>query len=82
MTDENSSTQKKNPGSSWAALAIFVIFLVWGYYYLFTLRPMMNQSLAGSIGSYPAFLHLIPILAVPIFCGVVIDFIYKLLKKK
>ncbi|MFZ6746879.1 hypothetical protein ACO0LC_26940 [Undibacterium sp. JH2W] len=74
--------EKGKTDSTWPALVIFFTFFIWGYYYLFTLRPILNSYLAGSITSYPAFLHLIPIFSVPMACGLLVDFALRISKKK
>jgi hypothetical protein len=44
------------------ALLIVAIFVVWCPVYLVFVRPMLNEFVAGYVSSYPAMLHLIPIL--------------------
>ena len=45
---------------------ILVVFIAWVWFYLFQIVPMMNAWLAQYIPSYPALLHLFPLLGVPI----------------
>jgi threonine/homoserine/homoserine lactone efflux protein len=52
-----------------AGLAIFVIFLAWVPTYLLVLRPALNQWLSQYIQSYPAALHLIPIIGGMVLVG-------------
>ena len=61
------------------AIVLFFMFVVWCPVYLFVVRPQINASLAFHLGSYPAMLHLIPILAPIVIVAVVMG---KLLPKK
>ena len=78
MADNNVPANPKNQPSARGLFVIFVIFLVWGYYYLFSLRPIFNQWIFRYVNSYPAILHLFPILAVPVVIAVVWDRITKI----
>lgn len=54
-------------GSMKVFTALFLLgFLAWTYVYLFKLRPIMNAWLAQYISEYPAMLHLIPIIGLPV----------------
>lgn len=75
---QDQSKKPQAPQTGWIALVIFIVFLVWGYYYLFTLRPIMNNWLAHYIGGYPAILHLVPVLAVPALAAIVLAKIFGL----
>lgn len=74
-----SPPQEKTQAHPGVVLGIFVGFLAWCYAYLFVLRPVMNAWLAQYIKGYPAMLHILPLLGVPILLGVVIG---KLFSKK
>ncbi|STQ90832.1 hypothetical protein [Iodobacter fluviatilis] len=61
MNQEKSDEYQKAEGKM--ALVIFVVFCVWGGTYLFFVRPLLNEFLGEhKVASYPAILHLIPIL--------------------
>ncbi|MFC5742029.1 hypothetical protein [Dyella tabacisoli] len=45
------------------AAFLFVIFCLWCPIYLIVVRPIINAAIAAQISSYPAMLHLIPIIA-------------------
>ena len=72
MQNEDSVTNSHNRAKAprWMALVVFLLFLIWGWFYLFVLRIELNNWLAKFISGYPAVLHLFPLLAVPV--GVVI----------
>lgn len=74
-----SSAQDQPPG--WAVLLFFVGFLVWGYIYLFHLRPIFNAWAFQYVGSYPAMVHVFPIIGGPIVVGLLFHYVGKLFKK-
>lgn len=45
-------------------------FLAWGLFYIFYLRPMMNIWLAQFISGYPAMLHLVPLVGLPVLMAI------------
>lgn len=45
------------------ATILFAAFCLWCPFYLFLVRPIINNAIAPYISAYPAILHLIPILA-------------------
>lgn len=72
----NTNTGKGDGAPAWMVWSIFSVFLVWGYFYLTRVRPAMNQWLAQYISGYPAMLHLIPILGVPIAVAAVLQIFF------
>lgn len=75
----------RQPGAGdppgWAIALFFCGFLVWGWYYLFVLRPRMNEWLAQYISGYPAMLHVFPIIGVPVAVFAAILGIVKLARR-
>jgi hypothetical protein len=67
-------TRKEAP--PWVIIVMLVVFVGWGYEYLFVLRPIMNAWLAQYISGYPAILHVFPILAVPILVAMPLGWLF------
>jgi hypothetical protein len=67
MKREKSAESSASEGK--AVMLILVVFLVWCPSYLVYVRPMFNSWIAGYVSSYPAMLHLIPILGPVIGIG-------------
>jgi hypothetical protein len=59
--EEKSERYRK--AESVGGIFLFILFCAWCPIYLIIIRPMINAKLANYISSYPAFLHLIPIMA-------------------
>jgi hypothetical protein len=72
--------QGEAASSGWVALLVFCGFLVWLYVYLVMLRPQLNAWLAQYIHSYPAALHLFPIIGGPILLGLIVSWLGKLIR--
>lgn len=70
------SLRIKKAAPLWVVAVMLIVLLVWGYVYLFILRPAMNAWLAHYISWYPAVIHVVPILAVPIFIGMLLTSIF------
>jgi hypothetical protein len=51
---------------------IILSFIAWLPVYLLIVRPIMNRYLAHYVDRYPAMLHLIPILLVPVAFTVIV----------
>jgi len=73
MSNKSEITTPTRKTPVYQKLVIFLSFLVWGYYYLFTLRPALNRWLSQFVDGYPAMLHLFPILSVPVLIAVIIS---------
>lgn len=76
MPDQHKSDLKSAPSEpevsetqppGWFVAAFFMFFLAWAWLYLSVLRPEMNHWLAQYMSAYPAMLHLIPIIGLPVF---------------
>jgi len=70
------SVRIKKATPLWVVPVMLVVLLAWGYLYLFILRPAMNAWLAHYISWYPAIIHVLPILAVPIAVGMLLTSIF------
>lgn len=64
-------------GEKGAIAVVFVCFLIWLPVYLFFVRPIINRFLATYITHYPAMLHLIPIIVVPVVIGFMLAWFLK-----
>lgn len=64
MSPAGQSSSSKTSGK--VVLLVFGSFLVWCYVYLVILRPLINAWLAQYVSGYPAMLHMIPLIGVPI----------------
>lgn len=69
MEEQKSEAYRKAEAK--AALVLFLLFIVWCPVYLIFVRPIMNDFLAGHVNSYPAILHLVPILGPIIIIGLI-----------
>jgi hypothetical protein len=77
-----SSQPKKPDALVWLALFIFIMFLAWVGYYLVVLRPQINQWAFKYVTSYPAMLHLIPLVGGPILVMAAIALPMEYFRKK
>ena len=55
-----------NQDEKWFAAAILVAFIGWLVAYFVYIRPVINSFLFRFVSSYPAGLHLIPIIGIPL----------------
>ena len=60
MKEEKSAAHTRAEGK--LAVLVSAVFVIWCPTYLIIVRPWINSSIAGYVSSYPAMLHLIPIL--------------------
>ena len=72
LTDSAASTEKPasfldwSKDEKWFAAAILVAFIGWLVAYFVFIRPVINSFLFRFVSSYPAGLHLIPIIGIPL----------------
>lgn len=73
------SSHERPSANGFLLLIFFIGFLVWCYVYLALLRPMLNEWLFQYINSYPALLHIVPLLGGPILVAFVVFLMSRLL---
>jgi hypothetical protein len=73
--------QQKTQAPAWAILLFLIAFTGWACYYAFVLRPQVNRWAFQYVSGYPAILHVIPIIGVPIVIGAAVGAVVKLFKK-
>jgi len=69
--DQEKPANSRN-GSNVASIVVFLLFLLWLPTYLIVVRPVLNQWLAKYFDWYPAILHLVPIIGLPVLVGLVL----------
>jgi hypothetical protein len=70
--DQEAYTRAKK-ASDRAGIVVFLVFLAWLPTYLIVVRPVLNNWLAQYINSYPAMLHLVPIIGLPVLIALVLS---------
>lgn len=68
---EEQKTKSYQKRESIVAVVLFLLFIVWCPVYLIAYRPQVNGWLFDHIGSFPAILHLVPIMGPIIIIGVI-----------
>jgi hypothetical protein len=67
---EENQNNKPAPEDAWKALVAIPVFIAWVALYLIVLRPILLQAIMSFYNTdsltFPAMLHLIPIIGLPV----------------